>query len=110
MWAPNGQHAFFQLLHQGTDVIPVDFVLVAEGDGPADMQAKLLASGVAQAEALMVGRPEAEVRLEMEAKDMDPAEIDALAPQRTFPGEPPLNHPRVAAGGRRQPGRPAGAL
>ena len=96
----NGQHAFFQLLHQGTDVIPVDFVLVAEGDGPADMQAKLLANGVAQAEALMVGRPEAEVRLEMEAKDMDPAEIDALAPQRTFPGNRPsttLVLPRVDA-------------
>ena len=87
----NGQHAFFQLLHQGTDVIPVDLVLVAEGDGPPDMHAKLLANGIAQAEALMIGRSEAEVREELEAKGMDPAEIDALAPQRTFPGGRPTN-------------------
>ena len=96
----NGQHAFFQLLHQGTDVIPVDLVLVAEGDGPADMHAKLLANGIAQAEALMIGRSEAEVREELEAKGMDPAEIDVLAPQRTFPGDRPTTTivlPRVDA-------------
>ncbi len=85
----NGQHAFFQLLHQGTDVIPVDLVLAAEGDGAPDMHAKLLANGVAQAEALMIGRSEAEVRAELEAAGMDPSEIDALAPQRTFPGNRP---------------------
>ncbi|WP_174300390.1 glucose-6-phosphate isomerase [Caulobacter sp. S45] len=96
----NGQHAFFQLLHQGTDVIPVDLVLVAEGDGPPDMHAKLLANGIAQSEALMIGRPEAEVREELEAGGMDPAEIDALAPQRTFPGDRPTTTivlPRVDA-------------
>ena len=85
----NSQHAFFQLLHQGTDVIPVDLVLVAEGDGPPDMHAKLLANGIAQAEALMVGRSEADVRAELEARGMDPAEVDALAPQRAFPGDRP---------------------
>ncbi len=53
----NGQHAFFQHLHQGTDVIPVEFVVVAEAsEGPAGMQAKLLANCLAQAEALMVGQ------------------------------------------------------
>ncbi len=53
----NGQHAFFQLLHQGTDVVPVDIVLVAEtADGRPELQRKLLANGVAQAEALMAGR------------------------------------------------------
>ena len=85
----NGQHAFFQLLHQGTDVIPVDILLAAEGDGPPDMHAKLLANGIAQAEALTIGRPEADVREELHANGMDPAEIDALAPQRTFPGDRP---------------------
>jgi glucose-6-phosphate isomerase len=85
----NGQHAFFQLLHQGTDIIPVDLVLVEKGEGPAGMQAKLLANGIAQAEALMIGRPEEEVRAELVAKGVDPAEIDTLAPQRTFPGNRP---------------------
>jgi glucose-6-phosphate isomerase len=85
----NGQHAFFQLLHQGTDIIPVDIVLVEQGEGPAGMQAKLLANGVAQAEALMIGRAEAEVRAELEAKGVEAAEIASLAPQRTFPGDRP---------------------
>ncbi|HEX3700221.1 MAG TPA: glucose-6-phosphate isomerase [Phenylobacterium sp.] len=86
----NGQHAFFQLLHQGTDVIPVDIVAVrAPTDGDPAAQAKLLANAVAQAEALMVGRAEAEVRTELEAKGLAAAEIDALAPQRSFPGDRP---------------------
>jgi glucose-6-phosphate isomerase len=96
----NGQHAFFQLLHQGTDVIPVDIVLVEEGEGAADLHRKLLANGVAQAEALMIGRAEADVRAELEARGLDPAEIDALAPQRTFPGGRPSTTivlPRVDA-------------
>jgi glucose-6-phosphate isomerase len=85
----NGQHAFFQLLHQGTDIIPVDLVLVEKGEGPAGMQAKLVANGIAQAEALMIGRAEAEVRAELAAKGVEAAEIDTLAPQRTFPGNRP---------------------
>jgi len=56
----NGQHAFFQLLHQGTDIIPVDFIAVAKTDeGPAGMHEMLLANCLAQAEALMVGQPKA---------------------------------------------------
>jgi glucose-6-phosphate isomerase len=85
----NGQHAFFQLLHQGTDIIPVDIVLVEQGEGPDGMQAKLLANGIAQAEALMIGRAEAEVRAELFAKGVGPDEIETLAPQRTFPGDRP---------------------
>jgi glucose-6-phosphate isomerase len=86
----NGQHAFFQLLHQGTDVIPVDIVAVrAPTDGDPAAQKKLLANAIAQAEALMVGRTEADVRQELEAKGLPAAEIDALAPQRTFPGDRP---------------------
>jgi glucose-6-phosphate isomerase len=86
----NAQHAFFQLLHQGTDVIPVDFVAVADGgEGPPDQQAKLLANAIAQAEALMVGRPESEVRHELARAGREPGAIEALAPQRTFPGDRP---------------------
>jgi glucose-6-phosphate isomerase len=86
----NGQHAFFQLLHQGTDVIPVDIVAVrAPTDGDPGGQTKLLANAIAQAEALMVGRMEAEVRAELEASGLAAAEVDALAPQRTFPGDRP---------------------
>jgi glucose-6-phosphate isomerase len=86
----NGQHAFFQLLHQGTDIIPVDIVAVRQGsEGDPAMQRKLLANAVAQAEALLVGRSEADVRAELTGKGLDAAEIDALAPQRTFPGDRP---------------------
>lgn len=86
----NVQHAFFQLMHQGTDVIPVDFIAVkhaSQGDPAA--QTILLANVIAQAEALMVGRTEAEVRIELSARGLPAAEIDALAPQRTFPGDRP---------------------
>jgi len=86
----NGQHAFFQLLHQGTDVIPVDFVAVREArEGDPAAQAKLLANVIAQAEALMVGRAESEVRAELVAKGLAPGAVDALAPQRAFPGNRP---------------------
>ncbi|MDE2486250.1 MAG: glucose-6-phosphate isomerase, partial [Alphaproteobacteria bacterium] len=86
----NGQHAFFQLLHQGTDVIPVDILAIGEPtDGDPAAQKKLLANAVAQAEALMVGRSEADVRAELQGMSVSAAEIDALAPQRTFPGDRP---------------------
>jgi glucose-6-phosphate isomerase len=87
-----GQHAFFQLLHQGTHVVPVDILAVkhaSEGDPAA--QVKLLANAVAQAEALMVGRPESDVRAELQAKGLAAAAIDELAPQRTFPGDRPTS-------------------
>jgi len=86
----NGQHAFFQLLHQGVDVIPVEFVAVAEAsEGPPDMQRKLLANCLAQGEALVVGRTEAEVAQELEARGLSREEVLALAPQRAFPGSRP---------------------
>lgn len=88
----NGQHAFFQLLHQGTDVVPVDIVAVRAGsEGDPTAQTKLLANAIAQAEALMVGRSEADVRAELTAAGKSKAEIDALAPQRTFPGNRPTS-------------------
>jgi glucose-6-phosphate isomerase len=88
----NGQHAFFQLLHQGTDIIPVDIVAVRRGsEGDPGAQTKLLANAVAQAEALLVGRTEADVREELQAKGLSPEAIDELAPQRTFPGDRPTS-------------------
>jgi glucose-6-phosphate isomerase len=86
----NGQHAFFQLLHQGTDIIPVDILAVRAGsEGEPAAQRKLLANAIAQAEALLVGRAEADVRAELKAKGVSQVEIDELAPQRTFPGDRP---------------------
>ena len=86
----NVQHAFFQLMHQGTDVIPTDIIAIAhaaEGDPAA--QTILLANAIAQAEALMVGRSEADVRAELTATGVPAATIKTLAPQRTFPGDRP---------------------
>ena len=86
----NVQHAFFQLMHQGTDVIPTDIIAVrkaSEGDPAA--QTILLANAIAQAEALMVGRAQAEVRAELTARGMAASTIETLAPQRTFPGDRP---------------------
>ncbi len=86
----NVQHAFFQLMHQGTEVIPLDIIAVREAtDGDPAAQKKLLANAIAQAEALMVGRSEADVRAELVAKGLPEAEIATLAPQRTFPGDRP---------------------
>jgi glucose-6-phosphate isomerase len=86
----NSQHAFFQQLHQGTDVIPVDFIAPAlNHEGPPGSHAKLMANCLAQAEALMVGRSESEVRAELSGKGLAAAAIDELAPQRTFPGDRP---------------------
>ncbi len=86
----NVQHAFFQLMHQGTDVIPTDFIAVREAsEGDPEAQRILLSNVIAQAEALMVGRTEADVRQELTAKGVAPAEIETLAPQRTFPGDRP---------------------
>ena len=86
----NGQHAFFQALHQGTDVVPVDFVAVAEPrEGDPSSHVKLLANAIAQAEALMVGRSAEEVRAELEAGGSSPEATARLVPQRSFPGDRP---------------------
>ena len=86
----NAQHAFFQMLHQGTDVIPLEFIGIARNpEGLPGSHAKLLSNLLAQAEALMIGRSEAEVRAELTAKGLNAAAINELAPQRTFPGGRP---------------------
>lgn len=86
----NGQHAFFQWLHQGTPGAPVDFVAVLKDheDRP-DHHAALLANCFAQSEALMIGKGEHVVREELVASGMDAAKVDAIAPQMTFPGNRP---------------------
>ena len=86
----NVQHAYFQCMHQGTDITPLEFVALAQSDeGPAGMHAKLLSNVLAQAEALMVGRSTEDVRAELVAKGVPEDEIATLAPQRTFAGNRP---------------------
>ena len=88
----NAQHSFIQLVHQGTRMIPVDFILAANPDhSRPEAHRALAANAFAQAEALMVGRSEAAIRQEMAAKGAAPAEIDAIAPHRVAPGERPSN-------------------
>ncbi len=88
----NGQHAFFQLLHQGTDVVPCDFLIAAEPrEELADHHAKLAANCFAQTEALAFGKTEDEVRTELSTAGMNAEQIDALAPHKTFPGNRPTN-------------------
>ena len=88
----NGQHAYFQLLHQGSEPVPVDFITVlqAKTSHPAHHTA-LLANCFAQSAALMRGKTEDEVRTELAAQHLDAARIDALAPHRSFPGNRPSN-------------------
>ncbi|MER9402631.1 glucose-6-phosphate isomerase [Mesorhizobium caraganae] len=87
----NGQHAFFQLLHQGTDFIPVEFLAAAVGHEPElkHQHDLLLANCLAQSEALMKGRTLEEARAQMLAKGMKPADVDKIAPHRVFSGNRP---------------------
>ena len=88
----NGQHAFFQLLHQGTNVIPVDFIAAAHGNGKlAEHHRLLLANVIAQSEALMVGKSEAQVHTELRAQGLNAREIYALTPHKFFAGNRPSN-------------------
>lgn len=88
----NGQHAFYQLLHQGTTVHPADIIAVKEAMSPyAAHHEKLLANAIAQAEALMVGKSESEVRSEMIEKGMSLDQIDAISPHRVFEGNRPTS-------------------
>ena len=87
----NGQHAFFQLLHQGTDVIPVEFIIAAQNHEPAlrRHQDLLIANCLAQSEALMRGRTLEEARTQLRDKGLPDVEVDRLAPHRVFPGNRP---------------------
>ncbi len=84
----NGQHAFFQQIHQGPETVPAEFVVVAKTHADAP-ESPLWANALAQAQALMLGKTADEARAEMLAAGMDPAEADRLAPPRAFPGNRP---------------------
>ena len=86
----NGQHAYFQMLHQGTDVIPVEFILVKRPTHPhADLHAKALANGLAQAQALMQGKSTEEAQRESAPTASKSLDAATIARHRTFPGNRP---------------------
>ena len=87
----NGQHAFFQLLHQGTDPVPVEFMVAANGHEPdlRHQQRLLVANCLAQSEALMRGRTPEEAKQQLLDKGMGEAEAERLAPHRVFTGNRP---------------------
>lgn len=88
----NGQHAFYQLIHQGTKLVPCDFLAPIETHNPiGNHHAILLSNFFAQTEALMRGRTPDEARAEMQAVGMRPEDVDALVPHRTFEGNRPTN-------------------
>ena len=88
----NGQHAFYQLIHQGTSVIPADFLIAANPhEQMAPHHEKLVANVFAQSEALMLGKSKEEVVAELTAQGLDKAAIKALTPHKMFPGNRPSN-------------------
>lgn len=88
----NSQHAFFQLIHQGTKLIPADFIGFKQSlYGDTDHHNKLMANFFAQTEALMNGKTEVEVQQELEAKGMSESEIKKLSPFKVFEGDKPTN-------------------
>ena len=88
----NGQHAYFQLVHQGTQLVPVDFIGVLDaGREDEGLHRIAFANLVAQAEALMRGKTAAEAEAEMRAAGLPEDRIAALLPHRVFPGNRPSN-------------------
>ena len=93
----NGQHAFYQLIHQGTKMIPCDFIAPANSHNPiSDHHPKLLANFFAQSEALMKGKNESEVMDELIAAGKSKEEIEFLKPFKVFEGNRPTNSILVA--------------
>lgn len=88
----NGQHAFYQLIHQGTELIPADFIaFVKSCNQVSDHQQKLLANFFAQTEALAFGKTEEEARAELVKEGKSEEEIAKLTRYKTFPGNTPTN-------------------
>ncbi len=88
----NGQHAFYQLIHQGTELIPADFLAAALSQTPlGDHQEKLLANFFAQPQALAFGKTAAEARAELERAGLAGAALEALLPHKLFAGNRPSN-------------------
>jgi glucose-6-phosphate isomerase len=88
----NGQHAFYQLIHQGTKLVPCDFLAPIETQNPVgEHHAILLSNFFAQTEALMKGKTSDEVRAELKDSKVAPDELEKLVAQKTFPGNRPTN-------------------
>ena len=88
----NGQHAFYQLIHQGTKLIPCDFLAPIETQNPTGQHHQILLSNFfAQAEALMKGKTEAEVRAELKAAGLSGEALEKLVPHKVFEGNRPTN-------------------
>jgi glucose-6-phosphate isomerase len=88
----NGQHAFYQLLHQGTHLVPCDFIVAAKSQNPiGEHQAILVANCIAQAEAMMRGKTADEARAELRASGLSEDEVARLVPHKTFVGNRPSN-------------------
>ncbi len=93
MWGEpgtNGQHAFYQLIHQGTRLIPCDFLIAATSHTPLGEHHQLLiANCLAQSEALAMGKTEDEARVELEQQGLAADAIARLLPHKVFPGNRP---------------------
>ncbi|KPD03584.1 glucose-6-phosphate isomerase [Moellerella wisconsensis] len=88
----NGQHAFYQLIHQGTKIIPCDFIAPAVSHNPlGDHHSKLLSNFFAQTEALAFGKTREVVDAEFAAQGKDPAAMEYVAPYKVFEGNRPTN-------------------
>ncbi|WP_028876338.1 glucose-6-phosphate isomerase [Teredinibacter turnerae] len=88
----NGQHSFHQLLHQGTTMVPIDFIATLQAHHPIAHQHKyLFANCVAQSQALMTGRDLATTEAELRAAGVSEEEIASLAPHKVHPGNRPSN-------------------
>jgi glucose-6-phosphate isomerase len=88
----NGQHAFYQLIHQGTKLVPCDFLAAAQSHNPIeDHHAVLVANFLAQTEALMKGRTPEETRAELIAQGYSGETLEALTAAKTFEGNKPTN-------------------
>ncbi len=88
----NGQHAFYQMIHQGTRMIPADFLAPMQSQNPlGEHHAILLANCFAQTEALMIGKTTAEARAELVAQGLQGDDLEGLLPHKVFPGNNPTN-------------------
>jgi glucose-6-phosphate isomerase len=88
----NGQHAFYQLIHQGTKLIPADFIAPVESHNPiGEHHPILLANFFAQTEALAMGKTETEVRQELQSSGLEGSALEALVPHKIFEGNRPTN-------------------
>jgi glucose-6-phosphate isomerase len=88
----NGQHAFYQLIHQGSQMVPADFLAPVVSHNPlGDHHAILLSNFFAQTQALMKGKTETEARSELASSGLSGAELEELLPHKVFPGNKPTN-------------------